>query len=98
MEEVGWSLELEEQLIDLWEERPCLYDVSSKGYSNRNWKRKALDEMAEALSQPKHRFCRWTPVGANSHPPIRIVHPRLPYYPSLHTRSFTVHANDYFNI
>ena len=40
MEETGWSLELEEKLIDLWEERPCLYDISSKGYSNRNWKKK----------------------------------------------------------
>jgi hypothetical protein len=47
----NWGLEVEEKLIELWEKRPCLYDVSSKGYSNRNWKRKALDEMATVLPQ-----------------------------------------------
>ena len=31
-----WSEGKETQLIDLWREHPCLFDCSSKCYSNRN--------------------------------------------------------------
>jgi hypothetical protein len=48
----NWTVELEERLVDLWEENPCLYDVGSKGYSNRDLKRKALDGMGAILQFP----------------------------------------------
>jgi len=35
MENFPWSDELEEKFIDLWQKNECLYDVSSKAYSNR---------------------------------------------------------------
>lgn len=35
--------------IELWQERPCLYDIGCKSYSNKNEKRKALTELAEKL-------------------------------------------------
>jgi hypothetical protein len=45
-----WSVEREEQLIELWQERPCLCDIGSKDYANRMAKRKAIDEIADKLS------------------------------------------------
>ena len=39
----------EDTLIDFWEQHPCLYDISSKSYSNRNEKQKATNEIAEKL-------------------------------------------------
>lgn len=35
--------------IDLWQEKPCLYDIGSKSYSNKNEKRKAISEIAEKM-------------------------------------------------
>jgi hypothetical protein len=45
-----WSVESEELLIELWQENPCLYDISSKEYANKVAKKKAIDEMAMKLS------------------------------------------------
>jgi hypothetical protein len=39
----------EADFIELWRENPCLYDVTSKSYSNRNQKKKAIDEIADKL-------------------------------------------------
>ena len=36
-------------LISLYEERPCLYDIKSKDYFNRDKRNKALQEVAESL-------------------------------------------------
>ena len=44
-----WSEEREENLIRLLEEQPVLYDVGSKGYSNRDSKKKACCDIAVAL-------------------------------------------------
>ena len=44
-----WSEEREENLICLLEEQPVLYDVGSKGYSNRDSKKKACCDIAVAL-------------------------------------------------
>ena len=44
-----WSEEREENLIRLLEEQPVLYDVGSKGYSNRDSKKKASGDIAVAL-------------------------------------------------
>lgn len=44
-----WTDEKEDSLIDIWQQHPCLYDISSKSYSNRNEKQKATNEIAEKL-------------------------------------------------
>ena len=47
-----WSVEKEEYLIELWEERSCLYDTSSRDYNNRVKKAKAWEEISFALEVP----------------------------------------------
>ena len=42
--------QIEESLIELWTENPCLYDISSPGFSNRLEKRKALEDMGSKLN------------------------------------------------
>ena len=42
-----WRDELVQELIDLYRERPCLYDSKSKDYHNREMKKKCYEEMAE---------------------------------------------------
>jgi hypothetical protein len=54
---MNWSVELEEKLVDLWEERSCLYGISSKGYCNQEVKQKALDDIGAALSMPGNLNC-----------------------------------------
>ena len=49
MADVEWNVPREDQLIELWEERPCLYDTSSRDYSIRQAKTKALEEIASSL-------------------------------------------------
>jgi len=44
------SDEQEESFIELWYERPCLYAVNSKSYSNENVKKKAADDIAEKIA------------------------------------------------
>ena len=44
-----WSEEREEKLIGLLEDQPVLYDVGSKGYSNRDSKRRACCDIAVAI-------------------------------------------------
>ena len=39
--------EREAELIDMWQSRPVLYEVISKGYSNRNMRMVALTEIAD---------------------------------------------------
>ena len=45
-----WTDEQVEHLIALFEERPCLYNTKIKTYFNRDLKKKANEEIAEALS------------------------------------------------
>ena len=42
---------LEDQLVDIWPEYPCLYDVRSSEFKNRDARDKALQEIAENLGQ-----------------------------------------------
>ena len=44
-----WMTEQVVRLIDLYEERPCLYSTRSKEYSNRDKRAKAIKEISEAL-------------------------------------------------
>ena len=42
---------LEDQLVDIWPQYPCLYDVRSLEFKNRDARDKALQEIAEKLGQ-----------------------------------------------
>ena len=44
-----WNSQLEDKLIDMWEEQECLYKVSANSYRDRDKKKKAVDEIAAAL-------------------------------------------------
>ena len=39
----------EDHLVDMWPQHPCLYDVSSSDFKNRDSGEKALEEIAEKL-------------------------------------------------
>jgi hypothetical protein len=45
-----WTDEKILGLIKLYEVNPCLFDVSSKDYHNRNVKRNAMERIAKELS------------------------------------------------
>ena len=45
-----WRDELVEQLIDLYKERPCLYNTMLKEYHDRDLKKKCHDEIAQILN------------------------------------------------
>ena len=42
-----WTNEAVTELIDLYEERPCLYDTKHKDYYNRDLRGRALSEIAD---------------------------------------------------
>ena len=39
-------------LIDLFEERPCLFDTKHKDYFNRDLRSKALDQISKEIGFP----------------------------------------------
>ena len=39
-----WEEEREDELVTMWQERPCLFDVRAKTHSNRNAVVKAKNE------------------------------------------------------
>ena len=39
----------EDHLVDMWPQHPCLYDVRSSGFKNRDSREKTLEEIAEKL-------------------------------------------------
>ena len=45
----SWSAEKEDKLVELWQERCCLYAVSSPEYADRVAKTAALAEIAKEL-------------------------------------------------
>ena len=47
--EFRWTDEKVEELITLFEEKPCLFNTKLKDYFNRDKKKKALEEIATAL-------------------------------------------------
>ena len=49
MDKTHWTEEIEDKLIDLWQENDCLYVVTSGSYRDREKKRKAVAVMAETL-------------------------------------------------
>ncbi|XP_071944047.1 uncharacterized protein [Antedon mediterranea] len=50
-EEDLWSEEAESCLIDLWRNEMCLYDTTSKEYSNRQLRQKKVEEFAVILGK-----------------------------------------------
>ena len=42
---------LEEKLVELWPDYPCLYDVRSPEFKDRNKQEKAMAEIAEKVEQ-----------------------------------------------
>ena len=47
-----WTVETISELIDLYEDRPCLYNTKQNDYFNRDLRSKALAEIAEAINFP----------------------------------------------
>ena len=45
----AWRDDLVRELIELYREKPCLYDTRSKQYHNRDLRRKCYEEIAEHL-------------------------------------------------
>ncbi|XP_056116082.1 uncharacterized protein LOC130091946 [Rhinichthys klamathensis goyatoka] len=48
-----WTQDLEQNLIELWQEHECLYDVGHEMYHNRSEKEKRWTEITNALKQPE---------------------------------------------
>ena len=44
-----WTEDKEDELIEMWRDRPCLFDVGSRGYSDRTAKTRAMEEIAKRL-------------------------------------------------
>ena len=44
-----WTEEHIDELIALYEDRPCLYNTKSRNYFNRDLRRKALEEIGTAI-------------------------------------------------
>ena len=44
-----WMQEKEDLLVAAWQERPCLYIISSPEYADRNKKQLALKEIADEI-------------------------------------------------
>ena len=42
---------LEDKLVDLWQDYPCLYDVHSPDFKNRDKREVAFEQIAENLQQ-----------------------------------------------
>ncbi len=47
---------LEDKLIDLWPDYPCLYHVNLPEFKNRDEREKAMEEIAEKLEQTGSYF------------------------------------------
>ena len=41
----------EEKLVEIWPDHPCLYDVRSADFKNRDKRQTALEEIAIAVNQ-----------------------------------------------
>ena len=55
-EEEAWSAETEGLLVELWQVRPCLYNISSPEYSDRSKKAAAMGEIAGQINMSGTNF------------------------------------------
>jgi len=46
---VSWTEELEDKLIELWQQNECLYNTRCKVYSDRVKKRSAIEKIAKEI-------------------------------------------------
>ena len=53
---VSWGDEQIEQLIALFEDRPCLYNTKLNTYFNRDLRKKAHEEIAKAMGLPDKKY------------------------------------------
>ena len=49
MASLAWTAERVSELIDLYENHPCLYNTKRKDYSNRNARSEAIEAIASTL-------------------------------------------------
>ncbi|TDH13772.1 hypothetical protein EPR50_G00036380 [Perca flavescens] len=49
---VRWTTELEERIVEMWQQHECLFNVSSKQYHNRDDKEKSWGEIAADFDLP----------------------------------------------
>ena len=62
---IRWDNEMVDKLIDLYEARPCLWDIADPTYSKRNVKEKALSEIKEQLGMEKTAIkAKWNSLRA----------------------------------
>ena len=62
---IRWDDEMVDKLIDLYETRPCLWDIADPTYSKRNVKEKALSEIKEQLGMEITAIkAKWNSLGA----------------------------------
>ena len=47
---------LEDKLVDLWQNYPCLFDVRSPDFKNRDKRLKAHEEIAKELKQSSKKI------------------------------------------
>ncbi|MGH0115060.1 UNVERIFIED_CONTAM: hypothetical protein FKN15_074579 [Acipenser sinensis] len=47
-----WSLETEERMMEMWQEHPCLFDISDTSYHDRLLKEQREKEIALQLQVP----------------------------------------------
>ena len=47
-----WSNTMETTLVEMWQQRPCIFDVSSKDFHDRVKRDKAWREIADTLDLP----------------------------------------------
>lgn len=52
MESIWWTEGKEENLVILWSEKPCLFNILGKDYSNRVTKEKACEDIANKINMP----------------------------------------------
>ena len=51
-----WNDEREDALIDMWGQKPFLFDLSLKGYSNRLLRKSAMEEIAAKVGVSSKPF------------------------------------------
>ena len=50
---------LEDKLAQLWPDHPCLYDVRSGAFKNRDMRQQAMEEIGRKLDQNGTCFTIW---------------------------------------
>ena len=77
----AWSEELEDKLVTLWQEKPCLFNCTIREYSNKIVKSRAVQEISDI-----HTYIHtYTHTHTYIHTYIYIIHT----YTYIHTYIYT---------